>query len=354
MPTTRPALRTRSGTSLPRHSLGPRTFQPPAEGPQADLLESTVFCPRLPLLCWVEQVVEGVRKLCPAIPVGRVLLVGEQGRQTVAVQAGRGEGQVLAAVPVFGMPGHGGGETALGGHDLPGGVGQGSQPGTGRIHAQRAARRVPRQQGVGPVRQPESTSAAGGGAGQVLQRREETSWMKGPFAAPDEGAHTVFVTLLRKQRARRMDARGSRCDVEACKQGGPRLTARSGRLPRARGELVEQRVSGVVGAHHVLTAGSVLDQCDQGRVLQLPCEGVADGALVVRCGGQPHLGQVVAVGEVRQDEGRVDRGDDSGQHQRCAGSGDDRGHGLGLDGVPQFHDGQPTPAFAGEPQQFGH
>src|SRR4051812_40389025 len=65
----------------------------------------------------VEEVVEGVRQVTPGGRSGRVLGLGEQagveqGEQAVAVEAGGGEGEVLAAVAVLGVPVEGGGGAA--------------------------------------------------------------------------------------------------------------------------------------------------------------------------------------------------------------------------------------------------
>ncbi len=89
---------------------------------------------------------------------------------------------------------------------------------------------------------------------------------------------------------------------------------------------------------------------EDGGVLQLAREGVGDRALVGRGGGETAVGQVVAVAEVRQDQGRVDGGEHAGDGEPAGR--DDLGHGLGLDGVPQFDDGQRRPPGIGEPLQL--
>jgi len=115
----------------------------------------------------------------------------------------------------------------------------------------------------------------------------------------------------------------------------------------------EQRVVSAVGGLDVLPVRAVLPDGDDRGVLQLPGEGVGDRALVGRGRGEADVGQVVAVGQVRQDEGRIDHGGHPGQRERCACGGDDSGHGLGFDGVPEFHDGKSVPVLPCEPQQFG-
>jgi hypothetical protein len=101
----------------------------------------------------------------------------------------------------------------------------------------------------------------------------------------------------------------------------------------------------------VVGLGGLGDRED-GGVLQLAGEGVGDRALVGGGGGETAVGQVVAVAEVRQDQGRVDGGDHAGDGEPAGR--DDLGHGLGLDGVPQLDDGQGRPPGVRESLQLRH
>ncbi len=95
-----------------------------------------------------------------------------------------------------------------------------------------------------------------------------------------------------------------------------------------------------------------LHEGEDGRVLQLAREGVGDRALIGGCCGQAPLGQVVAVGEVRQQQGRVDGGDHAGQAETAGG--DHLRHRLGLHGVPQLDDGERRAARLLDALQLRH
>ncbi|KPH96924.1 hypothetical protein OK006_1626 [Actinobacteria bacterium OK006] len=110
-------------------------------------------------------------------------------------------------------------------------------------------------------------------------------------------------------------------------------------------ELGQQRAVLVVG----LFRG---DDGEDGGVLQLAGEGVGDRAPVGGGRGEADLGEVVAVGEVGQEQGRVDGGDHGGQPEPSRR--DDLGHGLGLDRVPQFDDGEACQARVREAPQLRH
>lgn len=104
----------------------------------------------------------------------------------------------------------------------------------------------------------------------------------------------------------------------------------------------------------VLVVGLSLihDREDRG-VLQLAGPGVGDRAPVGGRRGEPDVGEVVAVAEAGQQEGGVDGGDDGGDGQQPALGVDDFGHGLRLDRVPQFDDGEPGGAAVREAHEFG-
>lgn len=111
-------------------------------------------------------------------------------------------------------------------------------------------------------------------------------------------------------------------------------------------ELGEQRVVLVVRVRAV-------DEREDGRVFELPGPGVADRPLIRGRRGETGFRQVVAVGEVGQDEGRVHCGDHVGEVQRVtAVRRDDLRHGPRLDGVPQFHHGERGEPVRGQPPQL--
>ncbi|GAA3821482.1 hypothetical protein GCM10023083_63570 [Streptomyces phyllanthi] len=105
----------------------------------------------------------------------------------------------------------------------------------------------------------------------------------------------------------------------------------------------------------VLVVGlrGVGDGQDRG-VLQLAGERVGDRALVGGRGREAALGEVVAVGEVRQHQRRVDRGDHRGDRQPARRH--HLRHRLGLARVPQLDDrepGEPGSGTFGESLQLG-
>jgi hypothetical protein len=225
-------------------------------------------------------------------------------------------------------------------------VGQGGEPGSRAFDAQCAARRLPGEQGVGPVGEPEAAPAAGGSAAQVLKGLIETLGMEGAGAVPDECGDARFVGLLGQQCAGRVLGRGRRLHVETG-EGQLGEFSRVRVHPAGGGvQLAQQRMVVPVRVRAV-------HEGEDGGVLQLPGPGVADGALVLRGRRESRLGQVVAVGEVGQGQGRVHRGDHVAQGEEISAvRRDDLRHRLGLDRVPQFDDGQPGRTVARQELQL--
>lgn len=127
---------------------------------------------------------------------------------------------MLAAVTVFRVPVEGGGGPADRGDQVPGRVRERGEPGADRLHAQGAAGRVPVQQGVGALGQPEPAAAAGGRAAEVFQRRVQPLGVEGAVAAPDQGGDTAFVGVGGEKGAGGMLGGGGRVDVEAGERCG--------------------------------------------------------------------------------------------------------------------------------------
>lgn len=145
---------------------------------------------------------------------------------------------------------------------------------------------------------------------------------------------------------------GGRLDVETGQhrpdEGGPCIRTVGGVDPDLAGrrmQLCQQLTVLVVGVLGV-------DEGQHGRVLQLPREGVGDGAPVGGGRGETALGEIVAVAEAGQEQRRVDGGDDAGDREPAGH--DHLGHRLGLDGVPQLDDREARGAVVGESTQLGY
>ncbi|CAM5276612.1 hypothetical protein SCYAM73S_03739 [Streptomyces cyaneofuscatus] len=171
--------------------------------------------------------------------------------------------------------------------------------------------------------------------------------MEGAVAPPDERGHPGLLRLLRQQRTGRMLTRGSRLHIEPGVREPRQLDRIRGDLTCHRIHLTDQRTVLVVGRRAV-------GHGEDGSVLHLPGPGVPDGPLVGGGRRETCLRQVVAVGEARQDEGGIDRGDHIGDLEAARPvDRDDLGHRLRLHGVPELQDGQPGQPAVRQPLQLG-